>query len=176
MESYTRIDDDDHRTGRNMLTYKPYRELRAEILAVKKRLASYSDCPMQIIDKFTDDITANTIKYREAIDAKNDELIAETNAKILEDTKHLEGCVSRIGIDDSYFKYLLNIIIQTSIKLNQMKLRNPLGESRQFPSKKSELLSHYPKVESPYDQLGGSKKSKRSNKSKRSKKRRSLRK
>ena len=102
-----RIDDDDHRTGRNMLTYKPYRELRAEILAVKNRLASYSDCPMQIIDKFTDDITANTIKYREAIDAKNDELIAEINAKILEDTKHLEGCVSRIGIDDSYFKYLL---------------------------------------------------------------------
>ena len=75
-----------------------------------------------------------------------------------------------------YIKYLLNIIIQTSIKLNQMKLRNPLGESRQFPSKKSELLSHYPKVESPYDQLGGFKKSKRSNKSKRSKKRRSLRK
>jgi hypothetical protein len=76
MESYApRIDVEDHSTGHNMLTYKPYRELRAEIVGFKKKLARDRDCPARIVDKLTNAITANTIKHMEAIDAKNDALI-----------------------------------------------------------------------------------------------------
>ena len=64
MESYVpRIDVEDHSTGHNMLTYKPYRELRAEIVGFKKKLANNRDCPAHIVDKLTNAITANTIKH-----------------------------------------------------------------------------------------------------------------